>query len=75
VYFVHIASTLKQIGRQVRIARIEKGMSPERFGASYGLSGMTIRRLEDGRQKRIDARTMCRIAEGLDRPVNEVFDL
>jgi transcriptional regulator with XRE-family HTH domain len=70
-----MAATLKQVGRQLKIARIKKGMSPERFGANYGISGMTVRRLEDGRQKRLDARTMCKIAEGLGLPVEELFDL
>lgn len=62
-------------GRRVRAARLELGMSPEQFGERYGVSGQTIRRLEDGRQKRLTARSMLRIAQGLDTSVGELFDL
>jgi len=68
-------STLKQSGRRLRTARLEQGLSPEQFGERYGVSGMTVRRLEDGRQKRLTARTMLLIAQGIGAPVTEVFEL
>ena len=68
-------STLKQSGQRLKVARIEQGMSPEEFGERYGVSGMTVRRLEDGRQKRLTARTMMLVAKGIGEPVHEVFSL
>ncbi len=65
----------KMIGNQVRIARGEQGLSPEQFGAKYGVSGNTIRRLEDGRQKRLTSRSMLKISQGVGIPVGELFDL
>lgn len=69
-----MAST-QMIGNQVRIARKEQGLSPEQFGAKYGVSGNTIRRLEDGRQKRLTARSMLKISQGIGVPVGELFEL
>jgi transcriptional regulator with XRE-family HTH domain len=63
------------IGNRVRLARIEQGMSPEQFGQKFGVSGMTIRRLEDGRQKRLTARSMMLIAKGCHVPVGELFEI
>lgn len=68
-------STLRQSGHRLRLARIEQGLSPEQFGERYGISGMTVRRLEDGRQKRLTARTMLLIAKGIGEPVQEVFEI
>lgn len=68
-------STLKQSGHRLRVARIEQGLSPEQFGERYGISGMTVRRIEDGRQKRLTARTMCLVAKGIGEPIHEVFEL
>jgi transcriptional regulator with XRE-family HTH domain len=64
----------KVVGGRVRLARIEMGLSPEQFGERFGISGMTVRRLEDGRQKRLTARSMMLIARGLDVPVGELFE-
>lgn len=67
--------TLKQTGHRIRHARLSQGLSPEQFGEIHGVSGMTVRRLEDGRQKRVHARTMFRIAKAIGEPVHEVFEL
>ena len=63
------------MGNRLRIARIERGMSPEQFGATVGVSGQTIRRLADGRQKRCTVRSMMLIAQGVGVPVGEMFEL
>lgn len=65
----------KAAGNRLRVIRLERGLSPEQFGARDGLSGMTIRRLEDGRQKRVQPRTMFRISQDAGVPVGELFDL
>lgn len=65
----------KATGRRIRALRLERGLSPEQLGERVGLSGMTIRRLEDGRQKRTHPRTMFRIAQDAGVPVGELFDL
>mgnify|MGYP001081835876 CR=1 FL=1 len=57
-------------GRRVRIHRINRGMSPEQFGHRVGVSGQTIRRIENG--KRPTIRTMFLVARELDC---EVVDL
>lgn len=57
------------------MTRLERGLSPEAFGAQVGVTGMTIRRLEDGRQKRLRARTMFLLAQEVGVPVQELFDL
>lgn len=59
----------------MRLARIELGLSPEQFGQKYGISGQTVRRLEDGRQKRCTARSMMLISKGVGIPVGELFEL
>jgi len=65
----------KATGRRIRALRLERGLSPEQFGERVGLSGMTIRRLEDGRQRRTHPRTMFRISQEAGIPVGELFDL
>lgn len=65
----------KVVGRRLYYARIESGLSPEQFGAQVGCSGMTIRRLEDGRLKRPTARTMMLISRQLGVSPRELFDL
>lgn len=65
----------KAAGNQLRHMRLERGLSPEQLAAKVGLSGMTIRRLEDGRQKRVQPRTMFKVAKALDSTVGELFDI
>lgn len=74
VYCGHMVSS-KVVGKRLYYARIDEGLSPEQFGAEVGCSGMTIRRLEDGRLKRPTARTMMLISKRLGVPPRELFNL
>ena len=74
MYAVHMLGT-KAAGNRLRVLRLERGLSPEQSGARVGLSGMTIRRLEDGRQKRVQPRTMFRVSQEVGVPVGELFDI
>lgn len=65
----------KSVGQRLHYARIETGMSPEQFGAEVGCSGMTVRRLEQGKLKRPTARTMVRVATRLGFSARELFEL
>lgn len=57
--------------------RVSKGMSPERFGSRVGLSGMTIRRIEDGRAKPVALlpRTKYLIAEEMGVEVDDLWPM
>lgn len=74
MYAVHMLGT-KAAGNRLRHIRLERGLSPEQFGARVGISGMTVRWLEDGRQERVQPRTMFRISQEIGAPVGELFDL
>lgn len=54
-------------GRKLRELRLNAGMSPEQLGNRIGVSGRTIRRVEDGMVPTV--RTMFAIAEWADEPV------
>lgn len=57
--------------------RVSRGLSPEQFGLLVGLSGMTIRRIEDGRN-RADSllpRTKFLIARAMDEEVGDLWPL
>lgn len=47
------------------------GLSPERFGYEVGVSGFTVRRIEDGQNLRV--RTAFLIAQHMDIPVTELW--
>lgn len=61
----------------IYLHRTRKGLSPERFGAMVGVSGMTIRRIEDGRAKAssLHPRTKFLIAKHMGMPVEELWPL
>jgi len=59
------------VGRRVRDHRLNRGMSPEALGARVGVSGMTIRRIEEGRNATV--RTKFLIARELDLEVVDLF--
>lgn len=61
----------------IYLHRISKGLSPERFGALVGLSGMTVRRIEDGRAKAssLHPRTKFLISKQMGVPVSELWPL
>lgn len=57
--------------------RESKGLSPERFGSRVGVSGMTIRRIEDGRAKSISLlpRTKFLIAQEMGLEVDDLWPM
>lgn len=54
-------------GRKLRELRLNAGLSPEQLGNQIGVSGRTIRRVEEGMIP--TARTMFAIAEWAHEPV------
>lgn len=58
-------------GKRIRIHRINLGESPEVFGSRIGVSGMTVRRIENG--KPLTVRTAFLIAEDMHVPVVELW--
>jgi DNA-binding XRE family transcriptional regulator len=40
-----------EVGHAIRELRVGRGLSPEQLGARVGLSGQTIRRVEEGKNK------------------------
>lgn len=61
----------KVAGRRIREHRLNLGLSPEAFGARVGVSGGTVRRIEDGKPLRV--RTAFLIAKELGLPVIELW--
>lgn len=57
--------------RRIRIHRVNLGESPEVFGARIGVTGMTIRRIEQG--KRMTVRTAFLIAKDMGLPVIDLW--
>ena len=57
--------------------RVSNGLSPERFGSRVGLSGMTIRRIEDGRAKAsaLLPRTKFLIAQEMNVEVDDLWPM
>lgn len=64
----------KQTGLQLRRYRINAGLTPEDLGHKVGLSGMTIRRLENG-VGRPTVRTQFLIARELGLAVTDIWPL
>jgi transcriptional regulator with XRE-family HTH domain len=60
-------------GHKLKVLRHERGMSPEALGLRIGVSGRTIRRVEEG--KRPTVRTMFLIAKEFDCDVTELWPL
>jgi transcriptional regulator with XRE-family HTH domain len=63
----------KIVGRRIQDHRLNRGMSPEALGARVGVSGMTIRRLEDGKVKNPHVRSKFLIAQELGVDVVQLF--
>lgn len=61
------------VGRRLRELRVNKGLSPEALGGRVGVSGRTIRRVEDG--KRPTVRTMFLLAKEFDCEVTDLWPL
>lgn len=76
LYFFDMASkeltarSLREAGASIREQRLNRGLSPEQLGHLAGVSGRTVRRIEEG--KRPTVRTMFQVAQILDC---EVVDL
>jgi transcriptional regulator with XRE-family HTH domain len=61
-------------GADIRQLRIQRGLSPEQLGQRVGVSGRTIRRVEEGRS-RPTVRTMFLIALEFDCEVVDLWPL
>ncbi len=54
-------------------ARKEAGLTQRELAERSGVSQNLIARLETGELKNATLKTMCKLAEALDKPVNDVF--
>ena len=59
-------------GRYVRRVRDERGLSRAQLGEATGLGEQEIAAIEAG--KSVSLRTLCRLADGLDRMLSDLFD-
>lgn len=71
------AGRRSEVANRIRSFRLDMGMSPETFGRQVGLSGMTIRRIEDGRANpaSLHPRTKFLIAEQMEEKVSALWPL
>lgn len=60
-------------GKRLRHARINRGLSPEQLGERIGISGRTIRRIEDGAMPTV--RTMFALAGFMEEEVSDLWRL
>jgi DNA-binding XRE family transcriptional regulator len=58
-------------GNQVQLHRVRLGLSPEQYGIRIGVSGMTVRRIEDGCTPFLSTKKKFASALGLE--VDELF--
>lgn len=61
----------KVVGRRIQNHRMNLGLSPEQFGWTIGVSGMTVRRIESGAN--MQTRTAFLIAQSVGCPVTELL--
>lgn len=73
MYSAHVASK-KQAGLQLQRYRVNAGLTPEDLGEKVGLSGMTIRRVEQGIGSPT-VRTRFRLARELGVEVTDIWPL
>ena len=59
-------------GRYVRRVRDERGLSRAQLGEATGLGEQEIAAIEAG--KSVSLGTLCRLADGLDRMLSDLFD-
>ena len=59
-------------GRYVRRLRDERGLSRAQLGEATGLGEQEIAAIEAG--KSVSLRTLCRLADGLDLMLSDLFD-
>lgn len=60
-----------QTANRLKVLRMNSGMSPEQLGQRVGVSGMTIRRIEQGKLPTV--RTMFLIAQEFDEEVTSLW--
>lgn len=65
---------LDATGRKLRHLRVNRGLSPERLGARVGVSGRTIRRIEEGKVVPLVS-TMFALAEWAGEEVADLWRL
>jgi transcriptional regulator with XRE-family HTH domain len=61
-----------EVGRRVRVFRLQKGLSQEKLGDALGITFQQVQKYEKG-TNRIGAGRLQRIAEVLDVPVTSFF--
>lgn len=64
---------LREAGEFIRISRRNLGLSPEQLGYEIGVSGRTIRRIEDGHRPVV--RTAFLLASYFDAEVSELWPM
>ena len=72
MYVVRVTTTTVT-GRKLQQLRVSRGLSPEQLGNGVGVSGRTIRRVEEG--KRPTVRTMFLLAQAFDCEVVDLWPL
>jgi transcriptional regulator with XRE-family HTH domain len=65
--------SLREAGAAVKELRVNRGLSPEQLGERVGVSGRTIRRVEEGNRPTV--RTMFLIALQFDYDVVDLWPL
>jgi transcriptional regulator with XRE-family HTH domain len=71
-YVSNIASGIVT-GRRLKQLRVNRGLSPEQLGSRVGVSGRTIRRVEEGGRPTV--RTMFLLAKEFDCEVVDLWPL
>lgn len=64
-----------QISNNITAIIEKQGTSQRAIARTAGIEEATLSRIVTGKTKAPDWETMLKIAEALDRPVNEVFNL
>ena len=62
----------RSFGRYVRRVRDERGLTAAQLGEATGLNEQEIAAIEAG--KSVSLRTLCRLADGLDLMLSDLFD-
>lgn len=69
--FVRGTRAFVTIGEKIRAARKERGLTQDELAERIGMNGRHLSRIETGRLS-APKRTLLRIAEGLDIPIEEL---
>lgn len=65
--------SLRDAGREIREMRTNEGLTPELLGMKIGVSGRTVRRIEEGHRPTV--RTMFLLASEFDLEVSELWPM